>query len=360
MIRQKMFTRPLATDHETVPTTTTRGYLVHWDTNPTSEGLGSHCRGSLFPLLHIAIRVGDGFLPIWRTENASWQNNLARDYSMLDIGHCFGLEKRSFEDKDDDCLILEIHTWTDKQIGSCCGDAHLLAESIHNYLQRMKQHNDETAFKQRPIVIYLNGPLKYMNPSAEVYQWLQQKCRMWCNNNKNNQSSSVLRVAAHVRVPEDFCGAGWKEDNSIKRLTHGLQKLQGLLNDHNWELNVYTEASFRNEDEVILKNVIGHVHVHRGSTETLLSDMKEMATADLFLPSASHLSALVGYLSTGGIILTLASRLEYFQCHADLGSHVVDVNDQEKLRALVQMVTGKKQMKKDDSQGHASSPRIMG
>ena len=314
MIRQKMFTRPLATDHETVPTTTTRGYLVHWDTNPTSEGLGSHCRGSLFPLLHIAIRVGDGFLPIWRTENASWQNNLARDYSMLDIGHCFGLEKRSFEDKDDDCLILEIHTWTDKQIGSCCGDAHLLAESIHNYLQRMK----------------------------------------------NNQSSSVLRVAAHVRVPEDFCGAGWKEDNSIKRLTHGLQKLQGLLNDHNWELNVYTEASFRNEDEVTLKNVIGHVHVHRGSTETLLSDMKEMATADLFLPSASHLSALVGYLSTGGIILTLASRLEYFQCHADLGSHVVDVNDQEKLRALVQMVTGKKQMKKDDSQGHASSPRIMG
>lgn len=303
-----------------------KGYLVHWDTNPTSEGLGSHCRGSLYPLLHIAIHLG--LQPIWRTENASWQTNLSRDYSTLDMGGLFGLDQY-FDEKE--CYALEFHTWSDKQIGTCCGQAPELVESIRNYVEGhglMKSANKAKA----AFVIYLHGPFKYMNPSPPVYRWLKNRSRTWPHHDG-------FQVAAHVRVPEAFCGDSWKEDNSVDKLIHGLRQIQGLISDNDWALDVYTEEAFREEDEDALRKEFGHVRVHRGSSNTLLSDLQQMATADLFLPSASHLSATVGYLSTGVTVLTHAqSRMAYFQYHIDLGCTIVDVNDETNMRLAIRNV----------------------
>lgn len=276
----------------------TRGYACHFDPASTNEGLGSHARGTLFPLLHICLTTG--LSPILKR----LPPNLARDYSNLDLASFWGIP----EDVDDDCHEVEVNTWTDPVLGSACGDAILLGERIQKMLQ---QCNTE-----KPILVCLTGALRYMNPTPPVHQWLQSHARQWEKKRHGGGDSSRQVIAAHVRVPEDFVPQRFKDENHIQKLIHALDILVPSF-ENNPIIGIYTEETLSQEDEHLLKHV-HDVMVHRGNTRTLLDDIKGMATADIFIPSSSHLSALVGYLTSGIIVLSDQSRLEYFQPHFEL------------------------------------------
>ena len=49
-------------------------YVRHCDPNSTGEGLGSHCRATLYPLLRVALHFG--WTVVWEHERQPcWSNN---------------------------------------------------------------------------------------------------------------------------------------------------------------------------------------------------------------------------------------------------------------------------------------------
>jgi hypothetical protein len=93
------------------------------------------------------------------------------------------------------------------------------------------------------------------------------------------------------------------------------------------DIKIYTEEQFLPEHESMLKSSFPNVQVHRGNTDTLLDDIKAMACADIFIPSSSFLSAFVGYLTHGVVLITDPSRREYFHKHRELGVAMIELSD---------------------------------
>jgi hypothetical protein len=281
-----------------------RGYLIHDHVDPTSEGFGSHSRGLLFPLLHIALE--NDLTPIL----PSYTDNTARDYSDLQVEEFLGLSTSGILDKDS--KEITINGWSDPNIGSACGDARLLASLIHDFLESKKAVESFT--------IHIVGALRYMNPSTNVWKWLQSRSVSWT---PKLCGTREIHICAHVRVPEDFCPQTWKDENHVSKLRASLEALEHsrTISPGRYSLDVYTEQRFSNEDEQLLKTRFPNAIVHRGTQDSLLGDVKQLATADIFIPSSSHLSAFVGYLSHGLIVLSDESRMDYFHPHRELGNH---------------------------------------
>jgi hypothetical protein len=292
----------------------TIGYVIHDHPDVTSEGFGSHARGVLFPLLHVAL-VNQLQPIVWRH---AYSLNTARNYSDLKVAAFLGVS----EDMPlNNVKVIEINTWSDPVVGSACGDASVLADLIHEYLKEFD--TDERS----ALMIRLVGALRYMNPTERVWRWLQRCSQEWKRN--SDQSSKRMRIAAHVRVPEHFCPQSWKDDNHVSKLCHALEnflKASGLLMEE-CELAVYTEARFSLDDERLVRSQYQQARIHRGTSKSLLGDLEAMATADIFIPSSSYFSAIAGYLSHGLILLSDSSRWEYFKPHFDLGCHIIESND---------------------------------
>jgi hypothetical protein len=186
-----------------------------------------------------------------------------------------------------------------------------------------------------PIIIRLVGALKYMNPSTKVYHWLQDQSLAW---NENIQPGNVnkdhrLRIAAHVRVPEEFTPQSWKDENHVWKLIGALSALQvnaaGLNLDDDCDIAVYTEENFSVDDEEFLLGRFRNIRVLRGTNQSLLADVQALASADILIPSSSHLSAIAGYLSHGLLVLSHSSRWDYFAHHQELGCRLVEVSNQK-------------------------------
>jgi hypothetical protein len=291
----------------------TIGYVIHDHPDQTSEGFGSHARGVLFPLLHVAL-VNQLQPIVWRH---AYSLNTARDYSDLNVSKCLGVS----DIPPNNVKVIEINTWSDPVVGSACGDASVLADLMHEYL---KEFDSEERYV---LMIRLVGALRYMNPTEPVWRWLQRCSQEWKRD--SDQSSKRLRIAAHVRVPEQFCLQSWKDDNHV---CHALTALEDYLDAsglqmEQCELAVYTEVGFSLDDERLVRSKYQQARIHRGTSESLLRDLESMATADIFIPSSSYFSAIAGYLTHGLILLSDSSRWEYFKPHRDLGCHIVESND---------------------------------
>jgi hypothetical protein len=295
-------------------------------------------------------------------------------------------ENRNNNRHEEYCIVqLEINTWNDTQIGSCCGDAMMIAKELSDYLSRY--HHTNPAVLPSPQQRYwfdirLVGAIRGMDPTLIVYQWLQSLSQSWnpimdhhCrdhlkhskqiddNDNDNNnpdqtsvteclddrtttavvgvvcnttaldgirkQSAGLLRIVAHVRVPEDFTCPQWKDDNRIDKLYGALDRiLLTMMAKHTMisvSIDIYTEESFPMTDELEFQTRYQHrpsvqeIHVHRGTTESLLQDIQCIVqTAHIFIPSASYLSVFCGYIipPPGIIVLSHPSRWQYFiSCH---------------------------------------------
>jgi hypothetical protein len=310
----------------------TRGWIVHQHPDETSEGCGSHARGVLYPIIHIA--QANGLEPVFSTKDA-FGNNTARDYSKLDVTSFLNLRHDFPENKSTKYHTLTVNTWSDRTIGSACGDGRILATLLGDYLEQLDKENYDDI--ELEYIIYLVGAIRYMDPTPEVYQFLQDNSSRWSvdkTTNQNDLKRRKLRVTAHVRVPEDFCPQQWKDDNHISKLFPALKKLKQLMSyreddnvEKDLELSIYTEERFSKEDEALLKEYYPLANVYRGNSDTLLSDVKALSSADILIPSSSHLSAMAGYLAHGLIVLSDPSRWDYFQPHKELGCHIVDMMD---------------------------------
>jgi hypothetical protein len=230
---------------------------------------------------------------------------------------------------------MTINTWTDRIVGSACGDGIVLAKLIGDFLNNREENDGkysnkaaENAFMEThshpPIIIRLAGSLRFMDPSKEVWSFLQGRSLRWQLRDSAKMSSTPhFRVAAHIRVPEDFCPQFWKDDNNVMRLLSALDEMKEYgLEAEKCDLDVYTEDRFTDADEDILRRRYKNARIHRGSPETLLHDVKRMATSDVFVPSSSHLSAIAGYLSHGLIWISHESRWGYFDTHRGLGCNL--------------------------------------
>jgi len=295
-----------------------KGYVVYDQNDEASEGLGSHSRGILFPLLHIAIV--NGLQPLLEHKTYCCDG---RNYSRLDLNNAF--LGGSIDDVPAPRTVphlqeYRIDVWADPVLGSACGDAKLLANLIRDYLSNKTPVRQQKAM----IVLRLTGHFRYMDPSPVVYRWLQDRSLLW-KQAQSNAHSSRLRIAGHIRVPEEFCPLFWKEENNVDKIIEALDFLQsnGLNLDDSCDIEVFTETTFSTTTELLLHERYKQITIFRGTDETVLHDLQSLATADIMIPAASFLSALAGYLSHGLIILPHRSRDRYFEAHCKLGSQIV-------------------------------------
>ena len=188
-----------------------------------------------------------------------------------------------------------------------------------------------------------------MEPTPEAYQWLQQRSAAWINAAAFcGDAPATLRITAHVARGgggnENVAAASTNNDSdsrafvTIRPLLTALDQLRRAgCQVRACEFNVFAEEPLAAQDEQLLLSSFPNVRIHhRGGNNTnnsntaaattlLFQDIRAMALTDVFVPSASFLSALVGYLTHGVIWIHDVSLHSYFGTHAQLDEcEVVD------------------------------------
>jgi hypothetical protein len=288
-----------------------RGSIVHDHTHYTNEGFGSLARNMIYPIIHIASTCH--LLPhIART---MYDYNSARpNYKthLQSVSTFLSLPEYNPITSDVDSTVvveLQVNTWTDPNIGSCCGDAVMIAKHLFDFLNQYNPAQLESnTTKQVWFVIRLIGAIRCMDPTPLVFEWLQQLSNTWklqpkqerflLHHNNNEESTcdntsvtetihssmktSPLRIVAHVRIPEDFTCQNWKEDNHIDKLYLTLDTVLNHIDNRSFiiTIEIYTEEQFTVLDEQQLmeryQKSVRTVQIHRGTTETLLKDIQNM------------------------------------------------------------------------------------
>lgn len=360
-----------------------RGSIVHDHAHYTNEGFGSLARNMIYPIIHIALSCSlqpyiSNALYDYNTSRPNYKTHLQSITAFLslpehDHGDDSTVPSQDFNQMgNDDCIIvkLEINTWNDAKIGSCCGDAKMIAKELSDYLNRCNNH----APQQYWWDIRLIGAIRCMDPTPIVYEWLQNLSATWTaddldheppqpNQDRGSYSKAengcdqtsvtdcldatsaadstavntdgsdhlrfVLRIVAHVRVPEDFTSQSWKDDNSVEKLYLALDTILQYIDYRmiDVKIDIFTEEQFALTSELeFIERYQKHpsvedLRVHRGTTDSLLNDIKDIVrTADIFIPSSSYFSAFCGYLfpPPGIIVLSHSSRWQYFASHEQL------------------------------------------
>ena len=359
-------------------------YIRHRDPNLTGEGLGSHARGTLYPLLRIAQRFH--WTVVWEPQSPCWQSNQSRpEYKdeCAELGPWLGFDKQ-YDDLDENSLIVvPIDLDNDQRLGRILGYAGILINSIDEYRQ---QHGDDAFYccpssdDKQNILISLHGRFQYQDdPTATAIRWMQSTATMWKNQqiqqqgqHEDSQQSTKripddekIKIVAHIRVPEDYCPQEWKDANSVDHIVSTLQTIQqqmdgqkGMYTD-NSVLHVFTESTFSDDNEAILRRHRPDLTIHRQTP--LLDAVRQMATADILVPACSYLSAFAGFFQTSLIVLPNEEirHSKYFAPHlkydddgggddddddniVEAKCPIVRVEDTERLMHALEQVLGKK------------------
>ena len=173
----------------------------------------------------------------------------------------------------------------------------------------------------------------------------------------DDMSSPTLRISIHIRCPENYCDDGWKQANSISHPIRTMKEicrcLESLPVKPKLKIDVYTEDTFTMDREHRFRRRLESflpvhqstnttatrcVHIHRQTP--LLDTVRGMATADIFVPASSYLSAMAAYFSNALVVLADedSRRTQYFAPHLqdECPTRVVPVQDTP---ALAQALT---------------------
>jgi hypothetical protein len=219
--------------------------------------------------------------------------------------------------------------------------------------------------------VYVDDPTwpVIANLQARGRVWKQQSCQMtksgYSIDHKNSAEASdllVIRIAVHIRVPEDYCPVEWKEANAMHHAWKVLQEIHEQLqsfgkhesNQISLAIDLYTEKSltfghfkeFRKAVEGLPSALPTTLKLHRQTP--LLEAIRGMATADVFIPASSYLSALVAFCAAPSTLVIVPNestrRTQYLAPHlAHASEHpeefrAIRAEDRDQVRAQLEKV----------------------
>ena len=275
-------------------------FITHHDSNSfTNEGLGSHARGSLYPLLNMAMDTG--LTPV--LDNETFWSNSARNYSGIDFSSFFNI-KHNFPDN---CIEIKIDTWKE-----AFGQTDQLIDIIRDLNINVK----ETA----SVIVVLMGPLRYVNPSSKVLKWFNMQCTKW--HIKNSPS-----LAVHIRR-----GDMDVESNPIQWFIDAIRTVNKVIPQVS--TTIVTEDNFTSEEEILMRKEFPWINVRRGGPSTVLDDVRTLASSNILIASKSHFSALGGYLAPDDGIIIVDPDNVYFHPHKEIRRNVYTLESPELYKML--------------------------
>lgn len=318
-------------------------FVRHCDPNSTGEGLGSHARGTVYPLVRVQEAMEEWKILWQHSEQACWsaQGNTTRpeyEEECKDLGDWLGFTDR-FEDIDRNTLqVVNIDLDVDPRLGRILGSVKILIDSIQDYIHEYGEDKfycrmpSFSSYNIQTVLISLNGRFQYRDdPSPSVLSWMQGRGQKWRSERliRSDSQPRTLNIVGHIRVPEDYCSQEWKDANSMDHLLTTLDVvhriLQHQLSKNNItatvqtiSLEVFTEACFPESEEARLSQDLSskwipllalpdgrtlpvEFHLHRQTP--LLACVQSMASADILIPASSFLSAFAAFFHPSLVVL---------------------------------------------------------
>jgi len=268
-------------------------FITHQDSNSfTNEGLGSHARGSIYPLLNIAIATG--LTPV--LDNETFWSNSGRNYQGTNFSKFFGIEDKL----PLHCSEITIDTW---KTAFGCTDG-LIDEILH-----MKNDTDNAD------LVVLSGPLRYVNPTSKVLQWF---------NSQFSQIHEETKPTMSIHIRRGDMDAS---RNEIEWFIKAMKTVNEIIPQI--PMQIVTEENFSNEEENKFRHEFSWVKVIRGGTNTILEDIKTLASTKILIGSKSFFSALAGYLAPEEGIIIIEEGNSYFECHDECRNNVYTIHNQK-------------------------------
>ena len=343
-------------------------YVRHLDPHNTGEGLGSHMRRTLYPLLQISLKFG--WEVIWDFDsNPCWKDNEYRSsysHECLELGSWLGFDTKYSDLDRDRTIMTPLHIdGNDARFGNLRGEPEIINFVLEEYISKygldsFVGRNDSN--RCDPVLITLFGRFEYKDdPTPPVLHWMQNRCSEWkvqAGNTRDEEASEDitannygrnLNIVLHLRVPEVFVSLEWEEANRISHAVATLEKVWEQISIHLEDfdgpekkstiihLDIFTEESFTRVMELELmeslcksgtpiRDNIGavpisnsvatsNITVHRQTP--LLPTVQSMAVADIFIPASSYLSSMAAFFQTSLIVLPneATRRHTYFATH---------------------------------------------
>ena len=277
-------------------------YIRHCDPNSTGEGLGSHARRTLYPLLQVALHFG--WTVIWEyDQQPCWKNNEYREYysqECMELGPWLGFDTKLSDLDRDRTINVPLHIdGDDARFGNLRGAPELINFCLEEFIRQhgmdhfvgRQDRNRDYPF----VLVTLYGRFHHQDdPSPPVLQWMHRRCRQWkdivhqrqheslllerssidddgdendrnCSSNHHvinttkmtrvSDECSIttfvpLNIVVHVRVPEDICTQEWKDANSV---SHVLTALEQFLRQWNNIRHEQQQKSKKSGLEVVEK-----------------------------------------------------------------------------------------------------------
>ena len=275
-------------------------FITHQDSNSfTNEGLGSHARGSLYPLLNMAMDTG--LIPV--LDNETFWSNSGRNYNGIDFSNFFNI-KHNFPDN---CVEIKIDTWKE-----AFGQTDQLIDIIRDLNINVKE--------TKSVIVVLMGPLRYVNPSSKVLKWFNMQCTKW--HIKNAPS-----LAVHIRR-----GDMDVESNPIQWFIDAIRTVNKVIPQVS--TTIVTEDNFTSEEEILMRKEFPWINVRRGGPSTVLDDVRTLASSNILIASKSHFSALGGYLAPDDGIIIVDPDNVYFHPHKEIRRNVYTLESPELYKML--------------------------
>ena len=141
-------------------------HVRHVDPNATGEGLGSHARGTIYPLLRVALHFG--WTVRWSAPPAGLgAANHRAEYvdELRDLGSWLGLATHIGDDDDDEWVGISIDLEHDVRLGRILGYAGILISSIEDFC---KEHGTDAFYESTQrnsattrFLVTLHGRFQY-------------------------------------------------------------------------------------------------------------------------------------------------------------------------------------------------------
>lgn len=122
------------------------------------------------------------------------------------------------------------------------------------------------------------------------------------------------------------------QGNSIARFLQVLDQLSAMDSAiFSGKVNIFATfqggPSFASEAQEAIKSRIEGAVIHRGTKATTFDDLRQMASADVLVASASHFSAFAAYMAKPTSLVVLHTANGYFDVHKEINGNVYVVDD---------------------------------